>query len=189
MNTIIIILIIAYRTIPYHTIITPLSSSSWCCIILILMTIPMMTEHPAHFLQPPGPAPGVPRDVYGHTKMSLTRSGRQVQAHPSPPLYIRPNPTHWHLYYTPFLCMLPTLWIFSSPLFVFTPSLSLPPISHMWHLYRHRFYRFCCCCRSHHMLVCGDSVVVTSDDIAFVLNVTRGIEEGRLGAHNAPSLG
>ena len=35
----------------------------------------------------------------------------------------------------------------------------------------------------------GDSVVMTSDDVAFVLNVTRDIEEGRLGAHNAPSLG
>jgi hypothetical protein len=41
-------------------------------------------------------------------------------------------------------------------------------------------------CRSHAR---GDSVVMTSDDVAFVVNVTRDIEEGRLGAQNAPSLG
>ena len=30
---------------------------------------------------------------------------------------------------------------------------------------------------------------MTSDDVVFVLNVTKDIEEGRLGSHNAPSLG
>ena len=38
-------------------------------------------------------------------------------------------------------------------------------------------------CRSHAR---GDSVVMTDDDVAFVINVTRDVEAGRLGAHNAP---
>ncbi len=38
-------------------------------------------------------------------------------------------------------------------------------------------------CRSHAR---GDSVAVTGADVEFVLNITREVEAGRLGAHNAP---